>query len=131
MPLTAPVAVCCLLVRRIGAAGLVEVPLQTPVISFPPRKKAEDYRPVAPEQPRCRVKVRHTRNSLQDRPVTKPTTQQARQGKRVALQAAASLTESRSEPGSQNEGESTDTESRISGVEAPPHVTPQSSEDII
>ncbi|KAJ1090470.1 hypothetical protein NDU88_003602 [Pleurodeles waltl] len=42
-PLTAPAAVCGLLVRRFGTAGLVEGPLPTPAISFPPRNKAEDY----------------------------------------------------------------------------------------
>ncbi|KAJ1166401.1 hypothetical protein NDU88_006805 [Pleurodeles waltl] len=83
-------------------------------------------------------KRRHTRDSLGDRQVTKPTSQQAHQGKRAALQAVASLTEARSsedgqrsEPESLNGEDSTDVESLSSVVEGLPHVTPQKSDDIV
>ncbi|KAJ1089528.1 hypothetical protein NDU88_002679 [Pleurodeles waltl] len=79
------------------------------------------------KQPRRRGKNRHIRVAIKGRQVTKPTNQQARQGKKVALQAAASLTEMksledglRSEPESQNGEDSTDRESRISGEELVP-----------
>ncbi|KAJ1104331.1 hypothetical protein NDU88_001743 [Pleurodeles waltl] len=90
------------------------------------------------KQPRHRGKRRHARESQKDRPVMKPTRQQAHQEKRAALQAAASLMEVRSsegglrsEPESLNDEDFTDTESRISGAEGLPHVTPQTSGDII
>ncbi|KAJ1154591.1 hypothetical protein NDU88_007337 [Pleurodeles waltl] len=90
------------------------------------------------KQPRRRGKRRHARDSQKDHQVTKPRSQQAHQGKRDALQAAASLTEVRSsedglrsEPESLNGEDTTDTESRISGAEGLPHVTPQTSDGII
>ncbi|KAJ1205793.1 hypothetical protein NDU88_001219 [Pleurodeles waltl] len=82
-----------------------------------------DAKLVDHKQPQRRNKRRHARATLQDRQVTKPTNQQAHQGKRAALQAAASLMETRSskdglrsDPGSQNEEDSTDTGSKISGA---------------
>ncbi|KAJ1110515.1 hypothetical protein NDU88_007866 [Pleurodeles waltl] len=90
------------------------------------------------KQSRRRGKRQHARDSQKDRQVTKPTSQQAHQGKRAALQAVASLTETRSsedglgsEPESLNGEDTTDTESRISGAEGLPHVIPQTSEGII
>ncbi|KAJ1123672.1 hypothetical protein NDU88_002140 [Pleurodeles waltl] len=90
------------------------------------------------KQLRHRGKKKHIRVAIKDHQVTKPMNQQARQGKMAALQATASLTETkssedglRSEPESQNGEDSTDTESNISGAKGLPHVTPQSSEDII
>ncbi|KAJ1129592.1 hypothetical protein NDU88_007959 [Pleurodeles waltl] len=89
------------------------------------------------EQPRRRGKRRHSKDFLGDRQVTKPTRQQAHQGKRAALQAA-SLTEARSsedgqrsDPESLNGEDSTDVESVPSVAEGLPHMTPQTSDDII
>ncbi|KAJ1081311.1 hypothetical protein NDU88_001493 [Pleurodeles waltl] len=78
------------------------------------------------KQPRLRSKRRHARESQQDPTVTKPTSQQAHQGKRDALRAAASLAEVRSseeglrsDPESLNREDSTDRETRISGAGCP------------
>ncbi|KAJ1130910.1 hypothetical protein NDU88_009254 [Pleurodeles waltl] len=78
----------------------------------------------------------HTKDTLGDRQVTKPTSQQAHQGKRAALQTAVSLIEARSsEDGQRSEslnGEnSTDIESMTSVAECLSHVTPQTSDDIV
>ncbi|KAJ1208806.1 hypothetical protein NDU88_004189 [Pleurodeles waltl] len=48
------------------------------------------------KQPQRRGKRRHSKDSLGDRQVTKPTRLQEHQGKRAALQAAPSLMEARS-----------------------------------
>ncbi|KAJ1149524.1 hypothetical protein NDU88_002331 [Pleurodeles waltl] len=97
-----------------------------------------DIKRMEHKQPRRQGKRRHARDSQKDRQVTKPMSQQAHQGKRAALQAAASLMEARSsedglrsEPESLNGEDTTDTESRISGLEGLPHVTPHTSEGII
>ncbi|KAJ1100542.1 hypothetical protein NDU88_005624 [Pleurodeles waltl] len=101
-------------------------------------KGSADITQMDHKQPRRRGEKRHIRVASKDLQVTKPTNQQACQGKKAALQAAASLTETkssedglRSEPESQNGEDSTDTESNISGAEGLPHVTLQSLEDII
>ncbi|KAJ1097487.1 hypothetical protein NDU88_002605 [Pleurodeles waltl] len=90
------------------------------------------------KQPRRRGKRRRTRDSAGGQQVTKPTNQQAHQGKRAALQATASLMEARSsddgqrlEPETLDRGDSTDVESMASVVKELPHVTPQTSDDIV
>ncbi|KAJ1202937.1 hypothetical protein NDU88_006732 [Pleurodeles waltl] len=93
---------------------------------------------MAHKRPGRRGKRYRAKESQQDRTVTKPTSQQAHQGKRAALPAADSLAEVRSseeglrsDPESLHGEDSTDIESRIRGAECPPHVTPQTSGDII
>ncbi|KAJ1180852.1 hypothetical protein NDU88_006067 [Pleurodeles waltl] len=83
--------------------------------------------------PRRRGKRRHTRDTAENKQVTKPTQQQACQGKRVALQAAAYLAEVRNsdkELGSGLDpldiGESTDENSVVSAIEGLPQVSPLS-----
>ncbi|KAJ1117733.1 hypothetical protein NDU88_005930 [Pleurodeles waltl] len=102
------------------------------------RRGSTDLNQAEHRQPHCRSKRGHTKDSQGDRQVTKPTSQQARQGKRAALQAAASLTEAkssedgqRSDPESLNGEDSTDIESMIRVTEALPHVTPQTPVDIV
>ncbi|KAJ1203953.1 hypothetical protein NDU88_007734 [Pleurodeles waltl] len=79
------------------------------------------------KQPQRHGKRHHTKDSLGDRQVTKPTSQQAHQGKRATLRAAASLTEVRSsedgqksEPEYLNGEDSTDVESMPSVSEGLP-----------
>ncbi|KAJ1126416.1 hypothetical protein NDU88_004823 [Pleurodeles waltl] len=102
------------------------------------RRGPIDIKQVEHRQPRRRGKRRHAKDSQKDRQVTKPTRQQARQGKRAALQTAASLTKARSsedgqrsEPESLNGKDSTDIESMTSVTEGHPRVTPQTSVDIM
>ncbi|KAJ1175657.1 hypothetical protein NDU88_000944 [Pleurodeles waltl] len=97
-----------------------------------------DPKHVECKPPRRRSKRRHTRDPLGDRWVTKPTSQQAHQGKRAALRAVASLMEARSsEDGQRSEPESlfgedsTDVDSLSGVVEGLPHVTPPTSDDIV
>ncbi|KAJ1138489.1 hypothetical protein NDU88_004872 [Pleurodeles waltl] len=102
------------------------------------RAGSTDPKQVECKQPRCCDKRRHTKDFLGDWQVTKPTSQKVHQGKRAALQAAASLMEARSfedgqrlEPESLNGEDSMDVESMPSVAEGLPHVTPQTSDDIV
>ncbi|KAJ1207558.1 hypothetical protein NDU88_002949 [Pleurodeles waltl] len=88
--------------------------------------------------PRRRGKKRHPRDSTGSQRVTKPTGQQAHQGKRAALQAPASLMEARSSdedlgsgPEPLHKEDSSDIDSAVSVMEELPHVTPRTSDDIV
>ncbi|KAJ1190773.1 hypothetical protein NDU88_000092 [Pleurodeles waltl] len=102
------------------------------------RRGPTDIKQVENRQPRRQSKRQHAKDSQKYHKVTKPTSQQTRQGKRAALQGTASLTEARSsedgqrsEPESLNGEDTTDIESMTSVTEGLPQVTPQTSVDII
>ncbi|KAJ1142590.1 hypothetical protein NDU88_008904, partial [Pleurodeles waltl] len=102
------------------------------------RRGPTDIKQVEHRQPHRRGKRQHAKDSQKDRKVTKPTSKEACQGKRAALQAVASLTEARSsedgrrsKPESLNGEDSTDIESMTSMTEGLPQATPLTSVDII
>ncbi|KAJ1142087.1 hypothetical protein NDU88_008415 [Pleurodeles waltl] len=87
--------------------------------------------------PQCSGKYRHPQDPAENKRVAKPTQQQARHGKRAALQEATSLTEVRKsdrESGFGSDplgiGESSYEDSLVSTLDGLPHVTPQTADYI-